>query len=255
MGKCPNCGHSALFLTRIPCWVCGKYACDKCSILLFDLKRNSRQYHGQLVDACYVCTEQCKETFVNKFMEQLAPKDVPIDESAAVGKIPSLVRQALMNPKNRDWLDKELFDKTDRKVRGDFYVEFYSARDSSSAESLLERLSNCIRLVVVKHLVTARRFEDAANLYERLGMYEEAGNIRAKSGEIRIKKTEFSVDLNSLLGQLKEGGIVVIYRCPHCGAKVKVSKETSIDSLKRCEHCGSKIETMDLAEFLRAALS
>jgi DNA-directed RNA polymerase subunit RPC12/RpoP len=251
MGKCPNCGHSAIFLTRIPCRICGKYACDKCAISLFDL-RNANVY----LDTCYVCTEQCKETFVLRFMEQLTTRDIPIDESVAVDKIPSLVRQSLMSPKNKDWLDKEWLAYIDRKMRDDFYVDFGSLKgDSSSAESLLERLSNCIRLIVVKHLVTARRFEDAAKLYEKLGMYEEAGKVRAKGGEISVKRTEVSVDLNTLLREVKEGGIVVVYRCPNCGGKVKVSKETSVDSLKYCEHCGSKIETMDLAEFLRTALS
>lgn len=254
MGKCPNCGHSAIFLTRIPCRICGKYACDRCAIFLFHL----RDARGRVpYDTCYACSEECKETFAVRFMEQLTPRDIPIDESYAVNKIPFLVKQTLSSPRNKEWLDKEWLDYVNRKLEGkDFFVDFRPWRaDSPNANPLLERLSNSVRLVVVKHLTTARRFEDAAKLYEKLGMYTEAGKVRAEGGEIRVKRTEVSIDLNSLLREVKEGGIVVVYRCPHCGGKVKVSKETNLDSLKHCEHCGSEIETVDLAEFLKTALS
>ena len=86
-------------------------------------------------------------------------------------------------------------------------------------------------------------------------MYAEAGKARAKSSEIKIRRTEVSVDLNSLLGELKEGGIIAVYRCPHCGGKLKVSKESELESLRSCEHCGSEIEAVDLADFLRSVLS
>lgn len=117
------------------------------------------------------------------------------------------------------------------------------------------RLVTFVRLTVAKHLITAGRFEDAAKLYEQLGMYAEAGKVRAKGSEIKIKKTEVSVDLNSLLREVKEGGIIVVYRCPHCGGKLQVGKDTSVESLKHCEHCGSEIEAMDLADFIKTALS
>lgn len=63
------------------------------------------------------------------------------------------------------------------------------------------------------------------------------------------------MDLNTLLKQVRDGGIVVIYRCPSCGGKLKVGKDTSVESLKVCEHCGSEIETIELADFLKTALS
>jgi DNA-directed RNA polymerase subunit RPC12/RpoP len=244
----------AVFLKRIPCRICGKYACDKCAIFSFHLKdpRTLATY-----DTFYVCSEKCKQDFIVKFAEQLTPSDIPIDESLAVNKIPFLVKQALTNPKNKELFDKEWLAYVNRKLSGKgFVVDFASGvGDSQYANPMLQGLSSSVRLIVVQHLITARRYEDAAKLYEKLGMYEEAGKARAKGSEISIKKTEVSVDLNSLLKEIKEGGIVVVYRCPNCGGKLKVSKETNIDSLKHCEHCGSEIETMDLAEFLKTALS
>jgi DNA-directed RNA polymerase subunit RPC12/RpoP len=48
---------------------------------------------------------------------------------------------------------------------------------------------------------------------------------------------------------------VAVYRCPHCGGKLKIDKDARMDKLRVCEYCGSEIETMDLADFLRTALS
>jgi len=40
-----------------------------------------------------------------------------------------------------------------------------------------------------------------------------------------------------------------------CSTPLKISKDTRIESLKVCEHCGSEIEAVDVADFLRTALS
>jgi DNA-directed RNA polymerase subunit RPC12/RpoP len=72
--------------------------------------------------------------------------------------------------------------------------------------------------------------------------------------QITVKRVDVTVDLNRLLQQIREGGLVIVYRCPHCGGPLKVGKDTSAGSLKVCEHCGSEIESIDLADFLRTAL-
>ena len=97
----------------------------------------------------------------------------------------------------------------------------------------------------------AGNHEAAAMIYEKMDMYEEAGIARAKSKEALVK----IIDLNKLLQQAKDGGIVVAYRCPHCGGNLRIGKDTSSESLKICEHCGSEIKTIDLLDFLRTALS
>lgn len=84
---------------------------------------------------------------------------------------------------------------------------------------------------------------------------EEAGKIRARGRKIVVKNTNVNVDLNTLLKQFAEGGIVAVYRCPHCGGKLKIGKETKASSLRTCDHCGSEMATMDVADFLRTALS
>ena len=119
---------------------------------------------------------------------------------------------------------------------------------------LQEKLQKHISLVKAQNLKVVRRFEDAAKIYEKLGLYSEAGKTRAKGEEVKVKKIEVSVDLNSLLEQVKDGGIAVVYRCPHCNGKLKVGKSSNIESLKSCGYCGSEIQTIEIADLLRTAL-
>jgi len=241
MGKCPNCGHRAIMLNAMRCRNCHKEICDKCAIYLFKIWSPDEV----ILDRWYVCSKQCLEDFANQLEKQVSPKDVGISEALAPSKMPFLVRRALL-------------DQGFSAGKGQFQVNFapIGELDGSPAGNLLwEKLQKHVRLMVVPNLITSGNFEKAAEIYEKCGMYEEAGKTRGRGKEIRIKRTEVSVDLNSLLRQLKDGGVVAVYRCPHCGGKLKIDKTASIDKLKVCEHCGSEIETMDLADFLKTALS
>jgi len=106
-----------------------------------------------------------------------------------------------------------------------------------------------------ENLERAGRREEAARIYDQFDMYDKARKLRDTERQVFVRKTDISIDLNALLQQVKDGGIVVVYRCPNCGGKLKVGKGTSVESLKLCEHCGSEIETLDLADFLKTALS
>lgn len=229
--------------------------CEKCATYAFKLVDPDNSEY--IFDYWYVCSKECMKTLLGKFEEGITSNEVPISETAAVNDMPDLLRKVLTSQKNKQWISnyisglpkKELFNVNFEVDHSNKYLS------GAYANSFLEGLVKHIRLTVAKNLTTAGRFEDAAKLFEKLRMYEEAGRIRAKTGEIRIRKMEVSLDINSLLGQLKEGGIVVVYRCPNCGGNLKIGKDTSVESLKQCSHCGSKIETMDLADFLRTALS
>lgn len=87
------------------------------------------------------------------------------------------------------------------------------------------------------------------------GKYNPISKIVSQQQDITIKKIDISIDLNKFLKQVKDGGIVVVYRCPNCSAPIKVGKNTQIEQLSKCQHCGSEIEAMDIAAFLRTALS
>ena len=86
-------------------------------------------------------------------------------------------------------------------------------------------------------------------------MYDAARRLRSKDKQITVKRTDVSVDLNALLGQIQDGGIVVIYRCPQCSGKLKIDKSSNIQTIGKCEYCNTEIESMELADFLNTALS
>jgi DNA-directed RNA polymerase subunit RPC12/RpoP len=110
------------------------------------------------------------------------------------------------------------------------------------------------KLALAKNLIRCGRSLDAAKVYEELTMYDEARELREKDKRMIIKKTDISVNLNDLLQQFRDSGLVAVYRCPHCGGKLRVGKDTSLESLRICEHCGSEVETLDLVDFLEKAL-
>lgn len=83
------------------------------------------------------------------------------------------------------------------------------------------------------------------------GKYTPDSKTPTIKQEIIIK----NIDVNDLLRQLRQEGIVAVYRCPHCGGNLKVERETSLEQLKVCPYCNLEIETIKLAEFLKTALS
>jgi transcription initiation factor IIE alpha subunit len=86
-------------------------------------------------------------------------------------------------------------------------------------------------------------------------MYDKSRELREKDRQIFVKKTDVSINLNALLQQVKDGGVVAVFRCPHCGGKLKINDKTTMNSLRTCEHCGSEIEAVDLADFFKTVLS
>ena len=60
-------------------------------------------------------------------------------------------------------------------------------------------------------------------------------------------------NVNALIKQLADSGKTLTYHCCHCGAPLKIGKETS-DVLKSCPHCGYSLEVIDLAKLIKQHL-
>lgn len=98
------------------------------------------------------------------------------------------------------------------------------------------------------NMVNAERHEDAARIYEGLGMFKEAGEVR-RAGRRQVT-TQVHVDVNSLIDQIRKAGISTDYACPACGGHIRIAPDTSVAKLTSCEFCGSVIQTTDLVDFL-----
>jgi len=109
------------------------------------------------------------------------------------------------------------------------------------------------KLTHAKNLELAGRNEDAARIYESLGMWKEAGKARKEAGSTTIKHV--SVNLNDLLDKLREGGLAVPYKCRICGAVMTIDRNSKPESLKRCSYCGTATNTDALLGIIQDALS
>ena len=211
-----------------------------------------------ILDKWYACSSQCLKEFASQVEEEVLPSDAALFGDLPYA-IPVLAKRTMLAPKHCRKISSEALSQ-----RNDFTVNFapIGELDCIPRKNLLwQRLlklkeyHESVQLLQLSNWIKAGRFEDAAQFYEKRGLHEEAGKIRAKAREIVVKNTNVNVDLNTLLRQIAEEGIVAVYRCPHCGGKLKVGKETTSANLRVCEHCGSEIETMDLVDFLKTALT
>ena len=105
----------------------------------------------------------------------------------------------------------------------------------------------------VENLVLAGRLEDAARLYEKLGMYREAGDLRARSKQQVV--TQVHVNLNALLDQLRQMGLSATFTCPTCRSPLAITGDTRAEALTRCAHCGSVLRQTDIVDAVARVLS
>lgn len=202
----------------------------------------------------YVCSEQCADAFITQIAKHISPNDIDVNEEITEESVSPLVMRAITNEENEEWLNDEN-ERDWKRIRNRILEGDWFNLRLSCGDLFWDKIERLALTIKAQNLMKVRRFEDAAKIYEYMRMYEKAGKTRAKDKEVRVKRVEVSVDLNNLLKQVKDGGVVVVYRCPLCRAPMKIGKDTSIDSLRVCEHCGSEIKAVDIADLLKTALS
>lgn len=92
------------------------------------------------------------------------------------------------------------------------------------------------------------RTEELAELYEVQGYLDEAKHVRLEA------RTRSPLNLNHLIGMLRDGGLAVPYKCPSCGANITVDSKSSAEGLKYCSYCGTAVNTDTLVKALEASL-
>jgi len=262
MGRCPSCGASSIFgvQTKTCVW-CGKIVCDKCVPMWHGtllVKTSVEDSSGRPADYKIVgfCSDNCFQSFWQKVLSH--PADYLIGTN--------------VEGFNRNWVrywndsilyvlsanaDRGVAEMARRAVQihSERFVAFPWRDSSNNSVWMAQKSADNARLALAQNLEKCGRTNDSAKVFEELRLYDKARELREKERHIIIKKTDISVNVNALLQQIKDNGLVAVYRCPHCGGKLKIDKNASMDKLRVCEHCGSEIESMDLADFLRTALS
>ena len=256
MGSCPSCGASSfLGVNTKQCAWCGTVVCNKCVpqwLGSISVKAGGNyEIHG-------FCSEGCYNSFWwNVFdypLRHIGTEILDFDK-ALVFKWNEAILNAIMNANPA--VVRTLGAKAQNAVamHNAQSPAFPWRTSSNDCLKEFEQFYNRSKTILAENLERCGRVQDAAKVFEELRMYDKARELRERDRQIIVKKTDVSVNLNALLQQVKEGGIVAVFRCPHCGGKLKISDKTTVNSLKVCEHCGSEIESMDLAEFLKTVLS
>ena len=269
MGRCPSCGKSYFLNSEFgECGWCGKSACRNClPEWASNLEIKSKMETGRQ-DAKYdivgFCSPSCRDSF-NKAVLAYPLSDVGTCVNDFPNNIRKLYYDAVLSALQSD---SASIENTIARVKRAIELEsnensgiLMGLNDDGTLIDDYEPASDFIRqgyLILASNLEKCGRYLDSARVYEtRLGMYDKAKQLRdlSRDKKIMVKQTNISFNLNDLLKQVRDGGIVAVYRCPYCNGTLKIDKQTTAKALKICDYCHSKIETVDIAELLRTALS
>jgi hypothetical protein len=268
MGKCPNCGVTYLFSTPSErCGWCGKVTCEKClpewpdSILVKStMEFDQSQAKYEFINFCSI---SCSEIFWH-LVENYSLEEIGTDIPNFGRNLRNLFYSAILDAFQKEpYLRSDAINKVNWGIKNDtsdfVAIPLGLSDDGTIAPDCWDITPEFVKRgysALALNLEKCGRILDAAKIYEeKLKMYDKARILRQNEKQTIIRRTDVSVNLNELLKQVKDGGIVAIYRCPHCSGTLKVNDKTSLKSLKTCEHCGSEIETVDLADFLKTAIS
>lgn len=261
MVKCPSCGASSIFDLNVEeCLWCSVSFCSKClekwdsEVAIKDVLETSHseaeyQVHG-------FCSSQCTHQFWKKVLSSPDEKAIGTDIAKFEANWQSSLDSSIL-----DILTKHKSSNVAEEARKAFELGTaenpaflcWDSNGNPSPQAHQFRLN--ARLLLAQNLEKCGRTLDAAKIYEELQNYDRARTLREQEKQVVVRNTNVSVDINSLLQQIKDNGVVAVYRCPYCGGKLKIAKDTEITNLRKCEHCGSDIEALELMDFLKAVLS
>lgn len=261
MGKCPSCGNSSFWVSTRKCAGCGKVVCNRCVLTShgsFAFKKSLEDSSAQRAkyETVGFCSDECFNQFWQKVIsypaENFVGTDIDNFDKNWVRYWNDSIVNALLTSANTELATKA---KKAREVHTERFVAFPWLDISNQPIWMAQKSSYNAKLALAQNLERCGRIMDSAKVFEELRLYDKARELREKERHIVIKKTDVSVNLNALLQQVKDSGLVAVYRCPHCGGNLKIGKSTNLESLRKCDYCGSEIEIMDLADFLRTVLS
>jgi len=130
-----------------------------------------------------------------------------------------------------------------KDTQGDFFVATHPYQQICDWERCM---------VQAKNFESARRYEDAANSYEALGLWKEAGSVRERKSSRTVKHV--TVNINDLIEKVRNGGLTIPYKCHSCGATITIDSGSNPEGLKFCSYCGSAVDPEAMLDILKSAL-
>jgi len=250
MGKCLNCGREGFRLKTRKCLHCGKDCCEHCTLFVLKIGMYDK----------WACSARCRQEFEQQVL------------TLPLGDIGTELDSKFESCAREYWYDActaalsandETHGSWMRLLAGqgkNYAMHVMETSDISSdgknRNDLRQRFQARALAQLASNIERAGRPLAAAIIYEKnLKMYDKARQLREKEKQVFVRQTMISVDLNSLLQQIRTEGIVAVYRCPNCGGNLKINRESTTSALQVCAHCGKEIHAVDLADFLKTVLS
>ncbi len=109
------------------------------------------------------------------------------------------------------------------------------------------------KLEHARKLIDADQIEGAAMIYQELGMWKEAGDLRRRARQQVV--TQVHVDVNDLVKQLRTMGVSASYTCPVCRSPSLITGSTPPAVLAECQYCGAVTRPTDIVEAITKVLS
>lgn len=199
-----------------------RFTCEKCG---------RRLPFGAFVEARTVC-DQCLKAHA----EHIARERQKEEQKKRAFVSSAIAQHPELRPRIMQRLGVSSFD-------GSFAVDYGAYQDIFEWHG---------RITQAKNFELAKRHEDAAKIYESLGLWKEAGLARERKNSRTVKHV--TVNLNDLIDRLRTGGLSVPYKCGSCGASIVINKDSNPDGLKFCSYCGSALNTDALLSLIQDAL-
>lgn len=97
----------------------------------------------------------------------------------------------------------------------------------------------------------AGRRDDAAQNWENAGFIEKAKDMRDQDRVVHHEHKHVSVDVNRLIEMLSNSNYTIPYKCPSCGAVIKLSKDRGAEAFLSCEYCHCSLKLVDVESLIK----
>ncbi|MBI0583959.1 MAG: hypothetical protein ISF22_07005 [Methanomassiliicoccus sp.] len=199
------------------------------------------------IDYCPSCGNEAKLTFNVGLPKHHMP--VPdVVRGSKVGQVPFIQREVKCTRCERVYAAEQMLlnmPNRDFKGTGDLFKPKYAIVTNMA---MYNEYVNGIKAE------RAGRYSDAAHHFERAGFVDKARSLRDASRIVRHEHKHITLDVNRMLEALDRTGYTIPYKCPGCGATIKLNKERGAERFLICEYCSTNLRAVDVEALIKQVL-